>query len=124
METTTPQEQQVKPKTGTEQAAKNFDVGVTPDTPSNRAAAQAGAEALKRKVEKLDAAGTPEPVRKKPEPPTRRTLKQAIDAMDKEIARLEKEYERLVSLRERLEVDIGTVTGTIDAVSRIREEFA
>jgi len=139
METTTPPEQQVKPKTGDEQMktqnaeaiaaaakAKLSDAGVTPDTPANRAAAQAGAEALKRKVEGLANSKPPqeEPKPKKEVAPTRRTLKQAVDAMDEEIARLENDAAEKRCVFEKLRMDIATTDATIRSIKRIRGEFA
>lgn len=106
--------------------AKLSDAGVTPDTPANRAAAQAGAEALKRKVEGLANNKPPqeEPKPKKEVAPTRRTLKQAVDAMDEEIARLENDAAEKRCVFEKLRMDIATTDATIRSIKRIRGEFA
>lgn len=123
------------------------DIGVTPDTPANRAAAAAGSEALRRKVEaeelkrKVEAMGDSKPAPAKLDPknemvvqaaapekakepaPTRRTLKQAVDAMDKEILRLTMDHEEKRKVYDRLRMDLATTDQTIAAIKRIREEF-
>ena len=95
------------------------DSGGVPDTPANRAAIKAGAEAAARKAEG-DSKKEPE---KKEQAPTRRTLRQAIDAMDKEILKLTRERDEKRKVFMKLQLDIATTEATINSIARIRGEF-
>jgi lipid II:glycine glycyltransferase (peptidoglycan interpeptide bridge formation enzyme) len=104
------------------------------DTKANEEAKAATAAALKRKVEAMGCDEiTIEPSEQlnvkaaaldAKEKPTRRTLRQALDAMDDQIEKLSAEVESKCAVRDKLTLDIEVTRQTIDAIKQIRADFS